>query len=126
MPHDWLTPWQDARDQLVVPRTTVWNLRTGPMPVGGVLVANPSKWTNPFRMAVSGMTRDQAVTAYACWLARRHDLLAALHELRGRVLCCWCHPARCHAHVLAALADAPPPWLFDPAAWAAGTVVRAA
>jgi hypothetical protein len=32
-------------------------------------------------------------------------LLVDLHELRGKDLVCWCAPHRCHAEVLAELAD---------------------
>lgn len=98
----------------VIGSTFVVNLRYGGMPPDGVLVANPSEWCNPYRMAVSGMTRDQAVDAYILWIARRPDLLERLHELKGKKLCCWCAPSqRCHAAVLAALAEAPPPWIVQ-------------
>jgi hypothetical protein len=33
-------------------------------------------------------------------------LIAALGELRGKVLGCWCKPALCHGDVLAEFADA--------------------
>ena len=32
-------------------------------------------------------------------------ILAALHELRGKNLVCWCAPKRCHAEVLIELAN---------------------
>jgi hypothetical protein len=32
--------------------------------------------------------------------------MAALHELRGKELVCWCAPERCHAEVLIELANA--------------------
>jgi hypothetical protein len=31
--------------------------------------------------------------------------MAALHELRGKDLVCWCAPERCHAWVLIKLAN---------------------
>jgi hypothetical protein len=34
------------------------------------------------------------------------ELMAALGEIRGKVLGCWCKPAACHGDVLARLADA--------------------
>ncbi|MER6590740.1 DUF4326 domain-containing protein [Micromonospora purpureochromogenes] len=40
--------------------------------------------------------------------ARHSELLALLPDLRGRRLGCWCAPERCHAEVIAELADSPP------------------
>lgn len=99
-----------------------------------VIVARPSKWGNPF-----GITREErrqdAVDEYRKLLANRggtsthtlgnglvlkripawhepRDLRAALHELRGRDLACWCplvdaegNPVPCHADVLLELAN---------------------
>jgi Domain of unknown function (DUF4326) len=36
---------------------------------------------------------------------RQPSLIAALHELRGKHLVCWCAPERCHAEVLIELAN---------------------
>jgi hypothetical protein len=35
--------------------------------------------------------------------------MAALHELRGKDLICWCAPERCHADVLIELVNDPHP-----------------
>ncbi len=34
------------------------------------------------------------------WLRTQPDLLAALPELEGKVLGCWCSPQECHGDVL--------------------------
>lgn len=62
-------------------------------------------WGNPFRIG-GGMTRSQAVSEYEKTLRGNPDMIErAKRELRGKVLACWCHPADCHAHVLARYAN---------------------
>jgi hypothetical protein len=63
-----------------------------------------SKWHNPFRVGRDG-TRLEVIAKYEAYLRGRPDLMAALHELRGKRLGCWCHPRPCHGDVLARLAD---------------------
>jgi hypothetical protein len=72
--------------------------------VGRVYVGRPSKWGNPFVIGRDG-TRDQVIAQYRAWITCQPALLADLHELRGKDLVCWCAPQRCHAEVLAELAD---------------------
>jgi hypothetical protein len=80
----------------------------------GVYVGRPSKWGNPFshlRVGASSArfyvaSRDAAVDAYEKWIMQQPELMAALSELRGKDLVCWCAPARCHADVLLRLANA--------------------
>ncbi|MFE0422554.1 DUF4326 domain-containing protein [Streptomyces sp. NPDC058953] len=64
-----------------------------------------SPLASPFRPGPDG-TRDDVVTAYRAHLLSRPDLLALLPPLRGRRLGCWCVPEKCHAEVVAELADA--------------------
>src|SRR3954447_24407299 len=63
-----------------------------------------SKWANPFRIDKDG-TREEVIAKYEAWLLTQPELYAALPELRGKVLGCWCHPKPCHGDVLARLAD---------------------
>jgi hypothetical protein len=71
-----------------------------------VYIGRPSKWGNPFthkpgtaaRFRVS--TRQEAIDAYAEWITTQPHLLADLHELKGKVLGCWCKPKACHGDVL--------------------------
>jgi hypothetical protein len=65
-----------------------------------------SIWANPFKVKDYG--REEAIRRYRAWLLRQPALLARLHELRSKVLGCWCHPERCHGDVLAELAGALP------------------
>jgi hypothetical protein len=71
-----------------------------------------SKWANPFPLAMG--TREQVIEAFRAHLMSRPDLLAALPELRGKRLGCWCKGRQgdkdvpCHGDLLAALADALP------------------
>jgi len=69
-------------------------------------VANgrPSKWGNPFVIGKDG-TRDQVVEKFREWVVLQPNLMAALGELKGRDLVCWCAPAKCHADVLIELAN---------------------
>jgi Domain of unknown function (DUF4326) len=73
-------------------------------PPGAVVVARPSKWGNPFPVAVYG--RDEAIRLYREYLLANQDLAAACVELAGRDLACWCAPGlACHADVLLAVAN---------------------
>jgi len=65
-----------------------------------------SKWGNPFVMADdSDEERDRAIARFREWIVQQPALVAALGELRGLTLGCWCAPKPCHGHVLAQLAD---------------------
>jgi hypothetical protein len=63
-----------------------------------------SRWANPYPLAMG--TREQVIEAYRRHLLASPELLAALPELRGMRLGCWCKPLACHGDVLAELADA--------------------
>lgn len=79
-----------------------------------VYIGRGTKWGNPFTHLNSATlarhkvaTREDAIEAYREWIttgAGRH-LLSDLHELRGKVLGCWCSPKPCHGDVLAELAN---------------------
>lgn len=74
-----------------------------------------SKWANPYKIDRPGKkrdgTREEVIARYREYLlTERPDLLAALPELRGKVLGCWCLPLPCHGEVLAELADASWSW----------------
>jgi hypothetical protein len=63
-----------------------------------------SKWANPFRAGRDG-DRGQVIAKYERWLRSQPELIAALPELRGKALGCWCAPQRCHGDVLLRLAS---------------------
>ena len=92
-------------------KTTVINIRdrgkfVGPKgeAVQFVFIGRPSKWGNPFKLQ-DGVSREDCLVLYKGWVTKQPDLMAALGELRGKVLGCWCKPEMCHGEVLARLAD---------------------
>ena len=78
-----------------------------------VYIGRPSKWGNPFsdRPGTSALficeSRAEAIIEYEYWLQDQPELLAALPELRGKILGCWCKPKACHGDVLVRLANLP-------------------
>ena len=67
-----------------------------------VLIDRRTKWGNPFQIG-NGMTRDDVISKYEEYIRGRPDLLNSLHELKGKVLGCWCKPKACHGDVLVKL-----------------------
>jgi hypothetical protein len=63
-----------------------------------------SKWANPFRVSLE-TDRASAIAAYEKWLRSQRPLMAALRELQGCDLVCWCAPLPCHGDVLLRLAN---------------------
>ena len=64
-----------------------------------VYIGRPSKWGNPFVIGQDG-TRAQVIEKYRAWIVAQPALLAALPELEGKILGCWCSPLPCHGEVL--------------------------
>jgi len=71
-----------------------------------VYIGRPSKWGNPFKVGKDG-TRQQVIKKYQRYLMNNPTLLAALPELKGKRLGCWCAPLLCHGDVLVKLANSP-------------------
>ena len=86
--------------------------RRGIVPPGAVYIGRQmrflrlprSKWANPFKIGRDG-TRTEVITNYRDHLLSRPELIAALPELRGKDLACWCAPEPCHGEVLLELAN---------------------
>ena len=70
-----------------------------------VYIGRGSKWGNPFSHIGSYMSRRECIKAYEVWLNQQPELMAALHELKGKILGCHCRPDPCHGEVLAKLAN---------------------
>lgn len=76
-----------------------------------IYIGRGSKWGNPFSHMESTKaqykvaTREEAIKKYREWILTQDKLLRDLHELKGKVLCCFCKPQACHGDVLAELAD---------------------
>lgn len=95
------------------------------MPANTVVVSRPSRWGNMVRIGqplfvdpVDGSTttreatRAEAVSLYRIGLkialTKSPDARAALGQLRGKNLACWCRLDQpCHADTLLELANAP-------------------
>lgn len=69
-----------------------------------VYIGRPSKWGNPFEIGKDG-DRETVIRKYREWVVTQPHLIAALPELRGKVLGCWCAPQACHGDVLVSLAN---------------------
>jgi len=61
-------------------------------------IGRPSKWGNPFVIGPDG-TREQVIQKYEEYLFTS-GLINDIHELKGKILGCWCRPYRCHGDVL--------------------------
>lgn len=78
-----------------------------------VLIDRTTKWGNPFthlndrktRAEYLVKTRAEAIMRYEEWIKTQPELMAALPELRGKTLGCWCKPLACHGDVLSRLAN---------------------
>jgi hypothetical protein len=62
-----------------------------------------SKWANPYHIGIEG--RGSTLAAYEMYIRNRPDLIAALPELKDKVLGCWCKPEACHGDVLVKLVE---------------------
>jgi hypothetical protein len=69
-----------------------------------VYIGRPSKWGNPFEIGRDG-DRETVIRKYREWLPNQPELMAALPELKGKTLGCWCAPKACHGDILFELAN---------------------
>lgn len=89
----------------------VYNKREANIPQDAVYVGRPTKWGNPFSHRSDTKaehvvaSREDAVAMYRVWVQQQPELVAALPELQGKDLVCWCAPESCHADVLIELAN---------------------
>lgn len=76
-----------------------------------VYIGRGSIWGNPFSHMENTQaqfkveTREEAIEKYREWIMTKPRLLERLHELKGKVLCCYCKPKACHGDVLIELID---------------------
>lgn len=77
----------------------ILNKRTHGVPEGAVYIGRPSKWANKYEIGKDG-SRNEVIALYRAWIIQQPHLIAALHELRGKDLVCWCSPLACHGDVL--------------------------
>ena len=84
----------------------VYNKRDKLIPANAVYVGRPSKWGNPFTVAVHG--RGKALEHYRTYIyGERQEALReeVKKELKGKDLICWCFPEPCHADILLEIAN---------------------
>lgn len=67
-----------------------------------IYIGRPSKWGNPYKIGRDG-TRKEVIEKYKFHVLASPDLVAALPELKGKILGCWCKPKLCHGDVLVEL-----------------------
>lgn len=69
-----------------------------------VRIDRRTKWGNPFVIGRDG-NRDEVIKKFRDWIVNQPELMAALPELKGKRLGCWCNPQACHGDVLSTLAE---------------------
>lgn len=62
-------------------------------------IGRPDIFGNPFVIGRDG-TRAEVIAKYAKWAPTQPHIVAALAELAGKDLVCWCAPLPCHVEVL--------------------------
>jgi uncharacterized protein DUF4326 len=91
------------------PITRLVNIRRkkdGTQATYDVMIDRSSDWGNPYshlpntKAKWQVATREEAIEKYREYVQTRPDLLARLHELKGKTLGCWCSPKSCHGDVL--------------------------
>jgi hypothetical protein len=86
---------------MIIMRKLVVNVRNSQY---DVYIGRGSKWGNPFVIGKDG-NRNDVCKKYEQYLLSRQDLVAALPELKGKVLGCYCAPLACHGDLLSFLAN---------------------
>lgn len=65
-----------------------------------VYIGRGSKWGNPYVISPPERTRAHVVAYYEIYIRTKPELMAALVELKGKTLGCYCAPLLCHGDVL--------------------------
>jgi hypothetical protein len=71
-----------------------------------VRIDRQTDWGNPFELPADG-DRDTVCDSYEIFFARKFSLQPRIEELQGKVLGCWCYPARCHGDYLVQKLEGP-------------------
>lgn len=74
---------------------------------GKVIIPITSKWHNPFRLKNKNdmAERLEVIRKYREEYLPNSGLMGQLHELKDKLLGCWCKPLPCHGDVLAELVN---------------------
>lgn len=78
-----------------------WDLRIDRATIWG----NPYSHKDGTLATYKVATRKEAIEKYREYILDNPELLAKLHELKGKVLGCWCAPLPCHGDVLIELIE---------------------
>lgn len=86
---------------LAVLKTRVVNIREERW---DVYIGRPGPFGNPF-VITAKTTREEVLRKFEIWfrgkLAQDPEWKAKVHQLKGKVLGCFCAPLRCHGHIIA-------------------------
>ena len=83
-----------------------------------IYIGRPSKWGNPFSHKEGTLAefkvrdRKEAIEKFEQYLLNNEELMSSLHELKGKILGCWCKSTpniSCHGDVLKKYVDVPQP-----------------
>lgn len=85
-------------------KTTVINKNRRRPPKDAVYIGRGSKWGNPFIIGKHG-NREEVIAKYEKYIRSNPELIAALPELEGKTLVCFCKPLPCHGDVLIKLLE---------------------
>lgn len=69
-----------------------------------IYIGRGSKWGNPYQIGIHG-DREECIKQYEEWITKQPELMAALPELAGKILGCYCAPRKCHGEVLIKLLE---------------------
>lgn len=78
---------------------------------GVTKIDRSTRFGSPFRLEKDGgdYTREESVEAYREWFNRKiendGEFRAAVEDLRGETLACWCKPKACHGDVIVGYLD---------------------
>lgn len=69
-----------------------------------IYIGRGSKWGNPYSHIYGNgiyvSTREIAIEKYKEYIMNKPELLKDLHELKDKVLGCFCKPKACHGDIL--------------------------
>lgn len=71
-----------------------------------VYIGRGGKWGNPFSHKNRALatykvsSRKESIEKHREWIKTQPDLIRDLHELKGKVLGCFCKPKKCHGDTL--------------------------
>lgn len=74
--------------------------------IGRLPAGKTNKWSYPKELRDSfpvGTPRKQIIEAYRDYVESKPDLVSQLHEIKDKVLGCWCKPKSCHGDILVEL-----------------------